>query len=558
VTNSVPTPGTPPTPMVNPTVGRASAVMFVGTLLSRLTGAIRNVVLTIFGLGAITDAYTQANTTPNMIFELVAGGVLSATLIPLFAQLLRKGTKRADDGINAIVSLLGVIVVVAAVLLAFAAPLILRLTIHGSANAAKRDLAASLLPMFAPQVAIYGFVAIATALLNVRRQFFAPMIAPVLNNIVVIAVLLWVRRLLDTARETGATSELSRISTHTPTRLFLGLGTTAGVLAMGLALVPSMRKSGIKLRWRWEPTHPAIREIIRLSAWTFGYVACNQLALFVIQRLANRKDGDYSAYTIAYQTYFLLPHGLFAVSIATALQPRLADAFLERRRGEFRSVLSRGITTQLTIMIPAAVGYLVLAKPIITTLAFGKLDATGVTRLATTLQAFALGLPAFSVFLLLMNACKAMRNTKLAFWVNGLETLANIGLAALFIALGYGVRGLALAYGLAYCFGVVVAFIAVSKRTKGLNLPQITDSFWRIAAASTAMGLVAFGVRTGLHRLFTDNLELGSRLTAFGEVGGSILAGVTVYVMLGRFLGIRDLQTIVAGITRRILPGSRR
>jgi putative peptidoglycan lipid II flippase len=534
---------------------RASGVMFVGTLLSRLTGAIRTIVLAAFGLEAVTDAYTQANTTPNMIFELVAGGVLSATLIPLFAQLFRRNTKRAQDGIDAIVSLLGVVVVGASLLLALGAPLILRLTIRGAENADKRQLAEQLLPMFAPQVAVYGFVAIATALLNVRREFFAPMIAPVLNNLVVIGVLLWVRQLLQGS---ASTNNLTRLATHTPTRLLLGFGTTAGVLAMGLALIPALRKSGIRLRWRWEPRHPAIGEIIRISGWTLGYVACNQLALFVIQRLANQTDGDYTAYTLTYQTYFLLPHGLFAVSIATALQPRLSDAFLERRRGQFRSTLSRGITTQLTIMIPAAIGYLVLAKPIITILAFGRLGPDGINRMATTLQAFVVGLPAFSVFLLLMNACKAMRNTKLAFWVNGLETIANIGLALLFVALGYGVRGLAYAYGLAYCIGVVIAFVAVSRRTKGLNLNAIAPAAARIAVAATAMGAVCWGVRTILHTWLANSLHLAVRPTALGEVGVSILAGVTVYVGLGRLLGIRDLQTVVSGITRRIVPGSRR
>jgi hypothetical protein len=111
----------------NPTVGRSSAVMALGTLGSRLTGAIRTVVLASFGLGALTDTYNQANTTPNMVYELVAGGVLSATLVPLFTQLLRRDTRRSRDGVNAIVSLFAVVVVVASVALALAAPLILRL-----------------------------------------------------------------------------------------------------------------------------------------------------------------------------------------------------------------------------------------------------------------------------------------------------------------------------------------------------------------------------------------------------------------------------------------------
>lgn len=549
-------PATPPSAQVPAdSIAKSSGLMFLGTLLSRLTGAIRTVVLAAFGLEAVTDAYIQANTTPNMIFELVAGGVLSATLIPLFAQLHRRNTKRAQDGIDAIVSLVSVLVVIASLLLALAAPIILRLTITGDKNAAKLDLATKLLPLFAPQVAIYGFVTLATSLLNVRRRFFAPMFAPVLNNLVVIAVLLWVRRSLhnDTALR-----QLETLATDTRLRLLLGLGTTAGVAAMALAMIPSLRRSGIKLRWRWEPRHPAIGEIVRLSAWTFGYVACNQLALFVVQRLANRSNGDYSAYTLAYQTYFLLPHGLFAVSIATALQPRLADAFLDRRRGRFRTTLRSGITTQLTIMIPAAAGYLVLAKPIVSIFRFGSLDDEGVTRLAETLQYFVIGLPAFSVFLLLMNACKAMRNTKLAFWINGAETVANIVLALVFVGMGLGVKGLALAYALAYCLGAVLAFVAVGRRTRGLDAADVLHATWRIVAASAAMAAVAYGVQRGIHSVLSESSIGAGRAGVVAEVGASIVAGVTVYVVVGRLLGVRDLQTVTAGLSRRLLPGSRR
>ncbi len=533
-------------------IGRATGLMFIGTLLSRLTGAVRTVVLAAFGLEAVTDAYLQANTTPNMIFELVAGGVLSATLIPLFAQLVRRGTRRAQEGLDAIVSLVGVLVVVASIVLALAAPLVLRLTITGDANAAKRDLAAKLLPLFAPQVAIYGFVTIATSLLNVRRRFFAPMVAPVLNNLMVIGVLLWVRQSLH--NETAA-RQLANLASNGRLRLLLGLGTTAGVAAMALAMIPSLRRAGVSLNWRWEPRHPAIREIVRLSVWTFGYVACNQVALLITQRLANRVNGDYSAYTLAYQTYFLLPHGLFAVSIATALQPRLADAFLDRRRGRFRSTLSRGITTQLTIMIPAAAGYLVLAKPIVSILRFGSLSDDGVARLAQTLQYFVVGLPAFSVFLLLMNACKAMRNTKLAFWINGAETLTNIGLAFAFVGLGYGVKGLALGYALAYCFGAIIAFVAVGRRTRGLHGGDVLNATWRIIVASAAMAIVTLGAQKGLHSILLRSSIGAGRASVIGEVGVSIVAGVTVYIIVGRLLGVRDLHTVMTGITRRLLPG---
>ncbi len=537
------TPTTPTT--TNPTVGRSSAVMALGTLASRLTGAVRTVVLASFGLGALTDTYNQANTTPNMVYELVAGGVLSATLVPLFTQLLRRDTRRSRDGVNAIVSLFAVIVVVASLALAVAAPLILRIPYGDRADHEKLVLGTRLLRLFAPQVACYGFVTIATAFLNIRRRFFAPMVAPVLNNVVVIIMLLWVRRLLHASR-TGV-SDLERIGHDTSTLLLLGLGTTAGVLAMALALLPALRGTELALGWRWEPSHPAIRELVRLSAWTFGYVACNVAALFFVQRAASKgSDGDYSAYTIAFQTFFLLPHGLFAVSVATALQPELSEAFLERRRNRFRSTLARGIRMQMTVMVPAAVGYLVLAGPIASIFRAGDMTAADADRLAGVIRAFAVGLPFFSLYLLLMNACKAMRDTRITFVVNAAENAANILLAALFLALGWGVRGLAFAFALAYVIGAMVAFDVVRRRLGGLRLGELAGCAVRVVIASAAMGTAAYGASDFVSSIADSQTHLGASV----RVGAAVTVGVTVYAAVGRLVGVSEIASAARGLTR--------
>jgi putative peptidoglycan lipid II flippase len=530
-----------------PTVGRSSAVMALGTLGSRLTGAVRTVLLASFGLGALTDTYNQANTTPNMVYELVAGGVLSATLVPLLTQLLRRDTRRSRDGVNAIVSLFAVVVVVASLALAVAAPLILRIPYGDRADQQKLLLGTRLLRLFAPQVACYGFVTIATAFLNIRRRFFAPMVAPVLNNIVVIIVLLWVRRLLHASR-TGVT-DLEKIGHDTSTRVLLGLGTTAGVFAMALALLPALKDCDLALRWRWEPSHPAIRELVRLSTWTFGYVACNVAALFFVQRAASKGiDGDYSAYTIAFQTFFLLPHGLFAVSVATAIQPELSEAFLERRRNRFRSTLARGIRLQMTVMVPAAVGFLVLAGPIASIFRSGDMTSSEAARLAGVLRAFAVGLPFFSVYLLLMNACKAMRDTRITFVVNAAENAANICLASLFLAFGWGVRGLALAFAGAYVIGAAIAFEVVSRRLHGLRLGELADFAFRVVIASTAMAGAAYAASDFVASVVDSQAHLGAAV----RVGVAATVGVTVYGAVGRMVGVSEITSVTRGVARNV------
>ena len=544
------------------TVGRSTLVMAGGTLLSRITGAMRTITLLGFGINALTDTYTTANNTPNMIYELVAGGVLSAVLVPLFVGLFRSDDERSHDGINAILSLTAVVLLAAVAAIAAFAPAIVWLFLSGPADGLKRTVATELLRYFAPQVAVYGFITVATAMLNARRRFAAPMFAPVLNNLTVIVVLLWARRVVHAlVRHPGSspTAALEAVAHDTFAKVLLGLGTTAGVVAMGAALLPSMRSLGVRLRWHWEPRHPAVRDLIRLSGWTVGYVVANQLALSFVTNTANRHDGDYTAYNSAFATFFLLPHGIFAVSIMTALQPSLAEAFLDRRRGRFRIQLTGGIRTTLTVMVPAAVGYAVLARPIVGLIRNGGLTASDANRVGDVLQAFAIGLPGFSVYLLLMNAFKAMRDTRATFEINAFENACNIVLAALFYRIGWGVRGLALSFTIAYFLAALRALRVVSRRTRGLKERELLDHLGRTLAASALMAAAVKAVAELVVRLCVRPeapLRLPGRLGLVVEVGAAVTCGVTVYAVVGRLVGVSEIDSVLSGLRRRV--GSRR
>ena len=541
--------------------GRSAAVMASGTLLSRITGAVRTITLLGFGVTALTDTYTTANNTPNMIYELVAGGVLSAILVPIFVGLFRRDDEHSHDGINAIVSLAAVVLLGAVLIVVAAAPAIVWVFLSGRSDGLKRAVAAQLLRMFAPQIGVYGFITIATAMLNARRRFAAPMFAPVLNNLVVIIVLLWARRLVHSLVPhpgTSTTATLRAVALDGPAKLLLGLGTTAGVLVMGLAILPSVRSLGVRLRWHWEPRHPAVLELIRLSGWTVGYVVANQVALSFVTNTANRADGDYTAYNSAYSTFFLLPHGVFAVSIMTALQPALSEAYLDRRRGRFRIRLTSGIRSILAVMVPAAVGYAVLSRPIVGLIRNGSLSAAGSDRVADVLRAFALGLPGFSVYLLLVNAFQAMRNTRATFEINVIENAINIVMAAVLYRLGMGVEGLALSFSIAYVASALLAFRRVSRRTRGLKERELLLHLGRVLVASAAMAVAIELVAVGVARLFVGadaTLRLPGRLGLVVEVGAAVTCGVTVYAVVGRMVGVSEFASVLAGFRRRIGGG---
>src|SRR5207248_412164 len=172
--------------------------------------------------------------------------------------------------------------------------------------------------MFMPQMLFYGITAIATALLNAHRRFAAPAVTPVFNNLLVTAIFLAVPHLVR------GHLTLESVEHDPGTLLLLGLGTTAGIAAMALPLWPAVRRAGIRLRPVFNVRHPAVRKVIRLSGWTAGYVATNQVALWIVLVLANGTKGGVSVYTAAY-VFFQLPHGLVAVSLMTTLTPELAE-----------------------------------------------------------------------------------------------------------------------------------------------------------------------------------------------------------------------------------------
>jgi putative peptidoglycan lipid II flippase len=540
-----------------PNLGRSTAIMTAGTLLSRITGIARNaLLLACLGTTLLSDSYTSANTTPNMVYELVAGGVLSALLVPLFNALNLKGTKRARDGINALVSLAAVALALTAVVVAIASPVIMSLYFSKPSQTLQRQLGTELLRMFAPQIAVYGFITLATAALNTKRKFGAAMLAPVFNNLVMIGVLTWAYRILNRLydNDVKAKAQLLAVAHDARAKWILGFGTTAGVVAMGLVLIPALRSADVGWKWRWEPSHPAVKELLRLSGWTMGYVAANQAALAFIQNRAVDAEGPNGGggtmYSMAYSVFFLLPHSLFAVSIMTALQPELSSAFISRSRKRFRTLLSQNIGNTLAVIVPSAVGLFVLAKPLTKLLKLGRVNAANADRLGQVVQVMTLGLPAFSVYLLLMNALKAMRDTKATFTVNATECALNVALAFGFLQAGMGVVGLGLAFAVAYTVSVFLAFFTVSKRTNGLDGKRLAQSTVRILLNGAVMGAVVWFAAIGTEKLLGSNLS--TKLVAVTQIGVGVSVGVTVYVVVAQVLGVRELDQVLGSIGRKL------
>ena len=210
---------------------------------------------------------------------------MSATLVPVFVDRFEA---EDDDGISAVVTIATVALVVLTVVAVLAAPAIFRVYTLRKSPAEAHELARVGVPLtrlFLPQILFYGFTALGTALLNARRRFAAPAIAPVLNNLVVVAALILF------ARAAGRAPSIEEVRSDRGLLLLLGLGTTAGIAAMTVALWGPLRRAGVRLRWRFRPRDPAVRKVAALSGWTVGYVVANQIALAVVLALAGAAHG---------------------------------------------------------------------------------------------------------------------------------------------------------------------------------------------------------------------------------------------------------------------------
>ncbi len=505
---------------------RASAMPAVGTTLSRASGLIRVGALTYaLGLTTIADVYNLANTTPNILYELVLGGVLSSTLVPLFVRTLDD----PDDETASVVTTVSFAAIVALTLVGvLVSPFVNRLfalPLSGAAKQQQLELGDDFLALLVPQILFYGVTTLVTALLHARRRFAPPAFTPILTNLV-------------TAAAAIAAAKWATSSGRSMSQVYLlGLGTTAGVAAMAIALVPYLRRSGINLRWRFKPRHPAVRSVLRLSGWTIGFAAANQIALMIILTLARGQEaGTVSAYQYAF-IFFQLPHGLIAVSLMTAVLPELAEAAVDRDERAYIARFREGLSLLMTFLVPAAVGLLFIAGPLIAMfLQRGSFDAADTDRTAAMLRGFAFGLPAFSIYLYCVRAFFARRDTRTPFFLNVVQNALNVAIILPFTN-WLGPEGLSLAYTASYWFIAVAALVMLNRRVPHLLTTRamfpLVRSLGVGAAVTVALVLTSFLTGSGTRRPIV-------------ELAAMVVVAVFVFVPTTVLLKPRGFEPAVA------------
>jgi putative peptidoglycan lipid II flippase len=528
---------------------RSSSMMAVGTLASRGTGFLRTLML-VFALGVtgVANAYNNANTLPNAVYDLMLGGILTSVVVPLLVS----AAKRDSDGGEAYdqrmftlatSALFGITVVAT-----LAASLLVALYAH-AITGAERHLMVLFAYFFIPQIFFYGVSSLAGGILNARGHFAAPMWTPVINNIVVIGVLLL---FIATG---GIGTDPSTISASQVQ--LLGFGTTLGIVAQTAALIPFLRRVGFRWHPRFDFRRGEVREIRRMAAPLFGYVLTTQASFLVVQNVANAASvrpgaayDSFSTYSYAWQL-FQLPYAIIGVSVITALLPRMSAHAAERRYPLVRDDFSTGVRLSSVIVVPAALLLIVLGVPLAEFLiAHGSTTVAEARYIGEVFAIFSLGLVPYMIFQLLLRVFYALHDSRTPMFIGVAVMAANIGISLLVLNLaptGHVVEGLAASFGISNVVGAVVSWTILSHRLGGLGGRQIADSVGRMHVAAVPALLFAWAVTFMVGVLLAPGPIFGF-VTLF--LGGS--GGLLLYLLFSRALGISEVASLMSTVKTRL------
>jgi putative peptidoglycan lipid II flippase len=533
---------------------KSSAVMAAGTLVSRLTGFVRTMIITA-ALGAATlgDAWTVAYTLPTMIYILTVGGGLNSVFVP---QLVRS-MKEDDDGgeayanrlLTLVMVALGVIVTAAV----FIAPLLIQLMSSPIASdPAANNVAVTFARYCLPTIFFMGVHVVMGQILNARGKFGAMMWTPVLNNIVMIftfGMFLWV---YGTARHSGMS-----VTTIPPDGIrLLGIGTLLGLVVQATAMVPYLREAGFRFRPRFDWRGHGLGKAIKLAKWTVLFVLANQAGVLVVTQLATaagKASGKSGAGIMAYanaQLIWGMPQAIITVSVMAAMLPRISRAAHDGDPGAVRDDISQGLRTSAVAIVPVAFMFLALGIPMCTLL-FGSSGLQSAESQGYVLMAFALGLIPFSVQYVILRGFYAYEDTRTPFYNTVIVAAVNAAASAvcyMILPAQWAVVGMAGAYGLAYAVGVGVAWQRLRRRLGGdLDGARVLRTYARLCLASVPGAVVGGAVGFAITQVLGHGVIGSIAALVFGSV-----ALLGVFYVAARKMRIEELNSMVGMVRGRL------
>lgn len=520
-------------PVAERSLGRASAMLAAGTMLSRVLGFAKTFVLA-YAIGQYKspagDAFAISNQLPNNIYALIAGGLLSAVLIPQIVRAMKNGTDGGQSYVNKIVTLGGSVFIVITIVATLAAPLLVRLYSSQSTSGGKGlspeayDLAVLFAFWCLPQILFYAMYSLLGEVLNAKQVFGPFTWAPLLNNVISLAGLVVFIAMF------GGSAANSGVDDWDATKIAVLAGSASlGVLAQAAFLPFFWRRAGLSFRpdFRWRGV--GLKATGTAAGWLFAMILVTQLAGIVQSRVASLGSG--AAGNAVLQNawlLFMLPHSIITVSIATAYFTRMSH---DAERGDLGAV-QKNLSLSLRIVglftVFASVALMVVAVP------FGRMFSDtfdGALSIGAVLFAYMPGLVLFSILFIIQRVFWAMHDHRTPFLMQCIQSVLFVIGALAVSTLPNETIGVAIAActTLAGTAQTIVALVLVRKRLGGMEGPVVTRSHVQFIIAALIAGVVGLVVANFLGAFSASGFAMSDRTGALITIVLTGAAMVIVY-----------------------------
>lgn len=521
-------------------LARSTGVVAAASAVSRATGFLRTLALAaVLGAAAVGDAYNGANGLPNMVYELLLGGVAASALVPALARARLRGSMHSNvftQRVLLAMTIAGALVTAAAVA---CAPVFVAVLVRDPEQSRLATLFAYLL---LPEIFFYCVCATATAVLNVRESFAAAAWAPVVNNAIVLATV-------------GAFVLVPGPVTLTPAKmttaqtLVLGVGTTAGIVGQALWTLAALRRTGFRWDWRGRPVPYTLRPVrrgVRMLTWVGLYVAVSQIGVVFVLRAAF-SHGGVSTFTYA-DLLFQVPYGVLGVSLLTVLMPRVATAVASGDRAALITDLGRAARYSVVALVPASAAMMLLG-PVATTVVFvGRVDVDAARLIGTALALAAFGLAPFALVMLQLRVFYADNDMRTPALVNVAMVATKVTAVAVTVVVvptEWVVVMLPAAGSLSYVVGAVCGHLILRRRYGLLGFHTVLETLSRVLWASAIAGVFCVAAVGGAYLSLDD-----PRQAAAVALLVAVAAGAPAFLLAARTIGITEI-----GHARQLLRG---
>lgn len=532
-----------PSPEQPTSLARDSGSMVIASAVSRITGFLRQILLVgVVGIGAVNDSYSVANNLPNIVYELLLGGVLASVVIP---TLVRAQHEDADGGeaftqrlLTVCVALLGVGTIIAVA----CAPLLTRLY-FSSGGQDHPALTTAFSVLILPEIMFYGIFGLLSGILNARHVFKPAAWAPVVNNVVMFLTLA-----LYAVLPGPITVDPVRMSQ--PKLLVLGIGTTLGVVLQAVVLVPALRRIGFRfrVRWGWDRR---LGTFGQLSIWLVLYTLVSQVAYVELTRVATgATSGTYTIYTTSW-LLLQVPYGILGVSLLTAIMPRMSRSAAEGDMFGVVDNLSTGTRLSAVLLVPLCAMMTVLGPQLGEALfALRHSNSSSAIELGLTFTTSAFGMLFYAITMLQLRVFYALNDARTPTLINAVLVVVKVilfYLCAHVLDPHHVVYGLTFVNGFGFVVSTVVGTMWLRRRIGPLDGRRVLVTMFKCVVASAWGAGAALLLAKGIEAVIPDSLEL---LQAWLVMIFGSLFGLAVTFGLMTVLRVGEIRPVIRRFAR--------